>query len=491
MMASEEQRRFGIGARLHRLRAHAGRLWSLTTPVSEETRLALDARWASLPEHARTDSQVLGRHAVGCEGTHGVFPRCNFACTPCYHSSEANKVRVDGAHTIAEVTAQMEFLRQVHGPHAHAQLIGGEVSLLDPDDHAAALLAMRANGREPMSFTHGDFEYEYLERLVLDGEGNPRLKRISFAAHFDTTMRGRRGLRKTEDESDLDPYRARFAEMFVRLRQEHGTRSYLAHNMTVTPSNVGQIPEVIRGSVRAGYSMFSFQPAAYVGNEARWQDGFEMLDPDVIWGLIEEGAGSPLPYLGIQTGDVRCNRTAFGFYLGDTWYPVMDPDDPADVRARDLFYRHLGGVHFNAPPYLLIPRLLRVLVAHPVLLPESVGWLRRQVRRVGGLRSLRGRAFRVMTFVMHRFMHAADVAPAWELMQRGVTAEDPRIRETQERLSACIYSMAHPETGELVPACVQHGVLDPGENLALRELLPLPRRRIRESTVRGAEQNHG
>ncbi len=47
------------------------------------------------------------------------------------------------------------------------------------------------------------------------------------------------------------------------------------------------------------------------------------------------------------------------------------------------------------------------------------------------------------------------------------------LRATQERLQACSYAMAHPETGELVPACVQHGVLDPGENVALRALLPL------------------
>ena len=47
-------------------------------------------------------------------------------------------------------------------PHAHAQLIGGEVSLLDADDHAEALLIMRRHGREPMSFTHGDFDYDYL-----------------------------------------------------------------------------------------------------------------------------------------------------------------------------------------------------------------------------------------------------------------------------------------------------------------------------------------
>ena len=26
--------------------------------------------------------QALGRRTMGCEGTHGVFPRCDLACTP-------------------------------------------------------------------------------------------------------------------------------------------------------------------------------------------------------------------------------------------------------------------------------------------------------------------------------------------------------------------------------------------------------------------------
>ena len=57
-------------------------------------------------------------------------------------------------------------------------------------------------------------------------------------------------------------------------------------------------------------------------------------------------------------------------------------------------------------------------------------------------------------------------------------SDDPRILETQERLQACFYGMAHPETGEIVPACVQHSVLDPQENLELVTRLPLPRRRL-------------
>src|SRR5260370_1285358 len=151
-------------------------------PVDPEFAAALARRWAGLPETARTPGQVLGRHAVGCEGTHGVFPKCNLACTPCYHSRDANQVRVDGPHTLAQVEAQMGLLRERRGPRAHAQLIGGEVTLLDPDDHAAALQVMRAHGREPMSFTHGDFDYGYLEKLVLGPGGRVRLRRGGSAA---------------------------------------------------------------------------------------------------------------------------------------------------------------------------------------------------------------------------------------------------------------------------------------------------------------------
>jgi len=73
---------------------------------------------------------------------------------------------------------------------------------------------------------------------------------------------------------------------------------------------------------------------------------------------------------------------------------------------------------------------------------------------------------------MHSFMDARYVRPAWELLQRDEISDDPKIREAQERLQACSYAMAHPESGTLVPACAQHSVLDPLENLRLQELLP-------------------
>ena len=95
-----------------RFRSALRRMERATRPVDPRTRRALDERWNELPAGAKTAEQTLGRHAVGCEGTHGVFPRCDLTCTPCYHSKDANKVRVDGAHTLAAVEAQMAYLEE-------------------------------------------------------------------------------------------------------------------------------------------------------------------------------------------------------------------------------------------------------------------------------------------------------------------------------------------------------------------------------------------
>ncbi|MDQ2757084.1 MAG: radical SAM domain-containing protein [Actinomycetota bacterium] len=453
----------------------------LTRAVDEETAAALRTRWEGLPEHVRTPAQTLGQHAVGCEGTHGVFPRCDLACTPCYHSRDANRVAVSGSHTVAQVRAQMGLLRVLRGPRAHAQLIGGEVTLLPPDDHAAALAVMREHGREPMSMSHGDFDHDYLTALVLAPDGTRRLDRLSFAGHFDSLMFGRRGIERPPDEASLNPYRQRYTAMFERLRSEHGVRSFLAHNMTVTPGNVGQVARVVSDCHTYGFGLFSFQPAAFIGDERRWHEGYADTSADQVWAQVEAGAGTRLPFRALQVGDERCNRTTYGFYVGDLYVPILDDRDPADLAVRDAFITFFGGISFSGTPRpLLVAKVARVVLRHPraAALP-FLGWVARTAHHVGVRRLLRHR-IRPVTFVMHSFMDAADVAPAWQAMQEGRVATDPRTTETQERLAACSYAMAHPETGRLVPACVQHSVLDPGENLALRRLLPLtPVRRPR------------
>lgn len=451
------------------------RIVAATEIVDEEVSVALRRRWEDLPVGVRTDAQLVGRLSVGCEGTHGVFPRCDFACKPCYHSSDANRVRVDGPHTVREVGAQMGFLRSARGPTAYAQLIGGEVSLLTPDDHAAALDAMHAEGRVPMSFSHGDFDDDYLRGVAVGPDGRPRHRSISWALHIDSTMRGRRGKEKPTSERDLDGTRAEAAARFARLRSDHGIRSYLAHNMTVTPANLGEVAETVRRSARLGFRMFSFQPAAYVGNESRWEDGFREVTDDAVWAEISDGAGRPLPWRVLQFGDLRCNRACWGAFVGERYVPLLEDDDPLDARTRDTFFGVFRGQRLGVPGWARVLRYARAVLGHPAVVGEAIGWARRFTRRAGGLRALR-HGVRPVTFVMHSFIDARDVAPAWDLLQRDEVSDDPAIRAAQERLQACVYSMGHPGTATVVPACVQHSVLDPHENRQLVELLPIRRR---------------
>ncbi len=446
----------------------------LTRPEHPDLTAALATRWDELPAHVKTPNQMLGRRTAGCEGTHGVFPRCNLACTPCYHSKDANRVRTDGEHTRREIDSQMAFLREQRGPGQNAQLIGGEVSLLSPDDHFAALDAMLRHGRKPMSMSHGDFDYDYLEALALDPvSGKPRVKHLSFAGHFDSMMYGRRGIKKVDTEDQLHEHRRRFCAMFQRLEREHGVTHYLAHNMTVTPRNIDQIPAVLRACRDMGFRMFSFQPAAFVGNTNRWKDDYREFSTDRVWEKVEEGAGARLHPNAFQIGDVRCNRTAYGSYVGERYAPLLDEDDPRDAAALSGFVDTFGGMDFVAPAPVLAARLLRGYARNHRFLVTSASFAARFVKRAGGPRALLRERPQAVTYVMHAFMDAKDVRPAWALLRKGVMSDDPRIRETQERLQACSYAMAHPETDELVPACAQHSVLDPMENLRLQQELPL------------------
>ena len=445
-----------------------------TRPEHPDLTAALAKRWSELPDHVKTRNQMLGRRTAGCEGTHGVFPRCDLACTPCYHSRDANRVRTDGEHTVREVERQMAMLRAERGPGQNAQLIGGEVTLLAPDDHAAALQAMHDHGRKPMSMSHGDFDYSYLEALALDpASGKPRFSHLSFAGHFDSMMYGRKGIKAPRDEASLNPYRAAFCEMFERLESEHGVTHYLAHNMTVTPGNIDQVPGVIRDCRDMGFRMFSFQPAAFIGNTNRWKHSYREFSTDEVWRQVEEGAGARLHFNAFQIGDVRCNRTAYGAYSGERYVPLLDEDDARDAAVLESFIAAFGGMDFVAPKAILAARVARGLLRHPRAAPAAAGWTRRFVARAGGVRAVRAEPPRAITYVMHAFMDAEKVKPAWELLQRGEIAADPAVRETQERLESCSYAMAHPDSGELVPACAQHSVLDPMENQLLQEELPL------------------
>ncbi len=446
-------------------------LLAASRPVHPDTAAAIASRRATLPAAVKTPAQLLGRRSTGCEGTHGVFPRCNLACTPCYHAKEAQQVRTDGPHTLAEVDRQMAHLRRVRGPGQHAQLIGGEVTLLGPEFHARALETMEAHDRKPMSMSHGDFDEDYLRALALRPDGTPRFRVLRIAAHFDALMLGRRGAERPATEADLHEHRRRFVAMFECLRAESGARSDLAHTMTVTPRNLAGVADVAATAAGLGFGMLSFQPAARVGNPRRWREDFRAITIDAVWDELERGLGARLPWAHLQMGDQRCNRSSYGLWAGGRFTALLDDRDPRDLRVRDAFLDAFGPMDFDRPALPLALAISRVLARRPAAVPLFAGWAVRLARRAGLRRLLTGRP-RPLTVVVHAFIDADVVRPAWAAMQRGETASDPAVAAAQERLRACSYAMAHPDDDLLVPACVQHAVLDPQENLALRALLP-------------------
>jgi hypothetical protein len=297
---------------------------------------------------------------------------------------------------------------------------------------------------------------------------------VSVAAPFDSLMRGRRGLPRPRNEAEVTPFRREFTAMFDRLRRDLGVRSFLAHNMTVTPSNLDEVADVVRDCLPLSFGMLSFQPAAYVGDTRRWRGDLREITPDEVWAEMERGVGTRLPWQAVQFGDPLCNRTAFGWRVAERWVPLLDDTDERDLAVRDAFLSRLGGLQLvGSSRPVLVARLTRAVLANLDAASLAAGWLRRAVRRSGGLRAVLRDRPRPLSFVMHVFMDAAAVAPAWELLEQGVLSDDPSVRVTQQRLRSCAYAMAHPDQDRLVPACVQHSLLDPAENVALRRLLPL------------------
>ncbi len=249
-----------------------------------------------------------------------------------------------------------------------------------------SLTVMRRYGREPMSFTHGDFDEDYLRRLVLDPDGTPRTSRISFAAHFDKFMFGRKTIKRPSSEAALHPYRQRFADMFVRLRREHGVRFFLAHNMTVTPGNLDEVADVVRFGLSLPYGMFSFQPAAYLGDQRRWREQFRAAHPGRGMGRDRGGRrraaglhGAAVRRHPLQSDRPRaCSSMAAGIRCSTATTRMTAPPEMH-------FCATWRETNFSgAPPAVVVTRLVRVLARHPAGLIIGLGWLQRTIRRAGG-----------------------------------------------------------------------------------------------------------
>lgn len=410
---------------------------------------ALERMWQSLPENLRQPNQTKGVQNPGCAATHNIMERCNFSCTACYLSKEANDTP---PLPMAEVKKQLDKIRESLGAGGNTQLTAGEVTLMPVDDLVEITRYCHELELSAMVMTHGDTFREdptYLERLVTEGH----LEKV--AIHVDTTQRGRMGLKGKEKklvERDLHPIRDEFATLIKETRRKTGKTLHAAHTFTVDPSNLDGVADVMDWVLdnSDAYRMVSFQPTAEVG---RTRTGRMTESRELVWDRIEEGCGQRInrqPYL---FGHPDCNDIALFFVVkfgGERHVvEVTRQEEPVDAAfLRRLL--HCGFTGFSpdgqsgpdqvakiAGRTLRDPAALAYAAAYCVYRAFTEReWLPRLLATMA-----RGEAWEVNPFVIvvHHFMSA-------DMLDTPVG---------KARLEACTFRL--PVGDEMVPMCKMNG----------------------------------
>ena len=418
-------------------------------PVPAETRRALAAAWARVPERLRTSRQLLGRQYAGCGATIGAMPRCDFACRGCYLGATANRVP---AASLDEVRKQLGLIRAWLGEGGNVQLTDGELTLRPEGELIALIRHARALGLVPMLMTHGDsFRRRpgLLERLMTEGG----LTEISI--HIDTTQRGRRGYSEARHEDELDALRDEFAGLVRRARRLTGLRLEAATTVTVTRDNLEGVPGIVRWLTANAdaFKMVSFQPVAPVGRTDARLAG---VSAEELWAAIALGlygdasAVTRLVAHDGWLGHPDCSRFVQGLVVRQagaptSFHPLFHPDAPRDWAVLEAWLARFGGLTLRldtaaralvrlggvlaAAPALVLGRIAPFLLGWPARLDPRHPW-RLMARWTGG----RARIDYV-NIVSHHFMSRAQLATA----------------AGQERLALCVFKA--PVGGKLVSMC--------------------------------------
>ena len=410
-------------------------------PISRERREVNARRRASIPERLQDRRQVLGLGHHSCGATHSVMERCDFACTSCYLSAQANATPPLAE---SEVFGQLDALREFLGPQGKAQITSGEVTLLPREVLGRYVRYARQIGLDPMVMSHGERllrDPSYLVHLVLEAG----LEKLSI--HVDVTQRGREGWQPGLREADLHPVRERYANLVREVRRETGATLHVAQTVTVTEDSVADVPEVMRwvADNADAFRMISFQPVAAVG---RTQDRRAPLELDDVWERICEGLGADLNRHAMHFGHPECNILAPVVLArvgsARTVFETAREGRRWDRGFLSRLMGALGGFSTRGKSRLETAMgFLSLCLRNPLLGLEAPAY---GLYRLWGARSwlmaalserLRGRrlALRPLAIVVHRFMSPDEL--------------DTELG--RERLAACTFQV--PVDGRMAPMC--------------------------------------
>ncbi|MEE2902797.1 MAG: radical SAM protein [Myxococcota bacterium] len=419
-------------------------------PEIKDERRAARRVWDGLPHELRVEDQVLGRHSAGCAATYGVMEACDFYCTACYLSDEAN-------HTpplpFEDIKEQLDLMRKYLGPYGNAQITAGEVTLLPEDDLIRIIRYAKDIELSPMLMTNGQNILKnprYLERLVREAD----LDKI--AIHIDTTEKGRLGLKKSDTEKDIHWIRDAFANLLRQTRKKTKKTLNASQTFTVTEKNFYDIPDVLEWSLDNvdAFRMISFQPTAEVG---RTRDKEQIGKNPQIWDVICEGLGQKINKHPLKFGHPDCNTVAMMFVIswideqGDQQRRLMEVTRDNEYDRKFFFKLLCEGFAGFSPDgesgEVLLARILGRLRKHPSLAWEiSTFCANRALQERQWIPSFlsafgRGRFWQIKPFVIviHNFMSAHEL----------------QTETGQQRLQACAFRI--PIDGRMVSMCEVNG----------------------------------
>ena len=423
--------------------------------------------WENLPPDLQVKDQTLGRHSAGCAATYGVMEACDFYCTACYLSDEAN-------HTpplpFEDIKEQLDQIREYLGPFGNTQITAGEVTMLPEDELIRIVKYARDIELSPMLMTNGQNLLKnprYLERLVTEAN----LDKI--AIHIDTTEKGRLGLKKTDSERDINWIRDAFANLLRQTRKKTGQQLNASQTFTVTDKNFNDIPDVIRWSIENvdAFRMLSFQPTAEVG---RTRDKEQIGKNPEIWDVICEGLGHKINKHPLKFGHPDCNTVAMMFVVswkdehGEEHRRIMEVTRDNEYDRKFFFKLLCEGFAGFCPDgesgEILLARIFGRLRKQPSLAWEIPAFCTSRVLEERDWMPSFMKAFAARRFwqikpfviVIHNFMSEHELA----------------TEVGQERLKACAIRI--PIDGEMVSMCEVNGKLREDLNKRDQErLIPL------------------
>ncbi len=453
----------------------ARRVWkgmkSIREGLDAERAEARTRIWNELPTIAKDQKhQWLGVISTGCAATHNVLERCDFYCTACYLSDEAN-------HTpplpFEEVKKQLDEIRARLGPSANTQITAGEVTLLPREELIRIVRYAVDIGLDPMVMTHGQHflnDPTYLHELMRQGG----LQKIS--VHIDTTQRGRKFLQKGMREQDLNPLRDQFANMIREARRITGLTLHAAHSLTITEQNYDDVPDVMAWAERNNdaFRMFSFQPTADVG---RTKAKEQINQQDEIWRNICAHMKQPSNRHTFSFGHPDCNTMSLLWVVRFGGEHRLMEIKREGERVDEWFFDEVMNSAFNGfyvdgvDDAALLGKWLGMFLKSPKYIWQwpaysayrswfDRDWVPRFVKTV-----LTGGEWSVtpLVLIVHNFM----------------SREEIQTEKGQERLAACSFRLPVEIDGEtrMVSMCEMNGTeLRKKKNLEVQELLSIGRR---------------